>query len=75
MEQAHISHALMAMGSVSIDKSTCKIFEGLESTFHEAFASLAAVTAGCSGGVTAEYLSKIFCIPHNDAARTLSVTS
>jgi hypothetical protein len=63
------------MGSVSIDESTCKIFEGLESTCCEAFASLTAVTAGCSGGVSAEHLFKIFCIPHNDAARTLSVTS
>jgi hypothetical protein len=75
MEWAHISHALMAMGSVSIDKSPCKIFEGLESTLCEAFASLAAVTAGRSGGVSAEHLSKILCIPHNDAARMLSVTS
>jgi hypothetical protein len=65
----------MAMGSVSIDESTCEIFEGLESTFHEAFASLTAVTDGCIGGVSVEHLSKIFCIPHNDAARTLSVTS
>ncbi len=63
------------MGSVSIDKSTCKIFEGLESTLCEAFASLAAVTAGRSGGVSAEHHSKIFCISHNDAAKMLSVTS
>jgi hypothetical protein len=75
MEWAHISHALMAMGSVSIDKSTCKIFDGLESTLCEAFASLAAVTASHSGRVSSEHLSKIFCIPHDDAARTLSVTS
>jgi hypothetical protein len=75
MKRAHISHALMAMGSVSIGKSPCKIFEGLESTLRGAFASLTAVTAGRSGGVSAEHLSKIFCIPQDDATRTLSVTS
>jgi hypothetical protein len=50
MERAHISHSSMAMGSVSIDTSPCEIFEGLESILHDAFVSLAAVTAGCSGG-------------------------
>jgi hypothetical protein len=75
MERAHISHALMAMGSVPIDKSPCKIFEGLQSNLCEAFVSLAAVTAGRSGGVSAEHHSKIFCILHNDAARTLSANS
>jgi hypothetical protein len=75
MERAHISHALMAMGCVSIDNSPCEIFEELESTLCNAFVSLAAVTAGCSGGVSAEHLSKIFCIPHDDAARILLVMS
>jgi hypothetical protein len=75
VERAHISHASMAMGSVSIDNSECKIFEKFETNLCKAFASLAAVTAGRSGGVSAEHLSKIFCIPHDDAARTLSVTS
>ncbi len=75
MEQAHISHASMAMGCVSINNSPCEIFEGLESTLCDAFVPLTAVTAGCSGGVSAEHLSKIFCIPHDDAARTLLATS
>jgi hypothetical protein len=75
MERAHISHASMAMGSVSINNSSCEIFEGLESTHCNAFVSLTAATAGRSGGVSAEHLSKIFCIPHDDAARRLLVTS
>ena len=75
MERAHISHASMAMGSVSIDESECNLFEKFETTLRESFVSLAAVTAGRSGGVSAEHLSKIFCIPHDDAARMLSVTS
>jgi hypothetical protein len=75
MEWAHISHASMAMGSVSINDSLCEIFEELESTLCKAFVSLAAVMAGHSGGVSAEHLSKIFCIPHDDAERTLLVTS
>jgi hypothetical protein len=58
MEWAHTSHAFMAMGSVSIDNSPCKIFEGLESTLCNVFVSLTAVMAGCSGGVSAEHLSK-----------------
>ncbi len=75
MEQAHISHASMAMGSVSINDDACKIFVKFETTICHACASLAAVTAGQSGGVSAEHLSKIFCIPHDDAARTLLVTT
>jgi hypothetical protein len=73
MEWAHISHASMAIGSVSIDNSQCEIFKGLESTLCDTYVSLAAVLAGHSGGVSAEHLSKICCIPHNDAARTLLV--
>ncbi len=47
----------------------------MESTLCEAFPSLAAVTAGSSGGISAEHLSKIFCFTNNDATRMLSVTS
>jgi hypothetical protein len=75
MERPHISHASMAMGSVSIDDIACKIFEKFESTIRDVSASIAAVTAKRSGGVNAEQLSKIFCIPHDDAARTLLVTT
>ncbi len=75
MECAHISHASMAMGSESIDDDACKIFKKFESTIRDVSASIAAVTAKRSGGVNAEHLSKIFCIPHDDAARTLLVTT
>ena len=75
MERAHISHASMAMGSVSIVDDACEIFEKYEPTTRDKSASIAAVTAKRSGGVNAEHLSKIFCIPHDDAARTLSVTT
>jgi hypothetical protein len=75
MERAHISHASMAMGSVSINDSPCEIFEGFDSTLCDTFVTLAAVMTGHSGGVRAEHLSKIFCIPHDDAARTLLVAS
>ncbi len=65
MDWAHISHALMAMGSVSIDESPCKIFEGLESTLCEAFTftSLAAVTAGCSGELVLSIFPRNFAFP------------
>ena len=46
MERAQISHASMAMGSVSVNDDACQIFEKCESTLQDAFASLAAVTAG-----------------------------
>jgi hypothetical protein len=36
---------------------------------------LAAITAGKSGGVTVEQLAKVFCIPHDNAACTLTITS
>ena len=36
---------------------------------------MALVTAGKRSGVTAEHLSKVFCIPHDDAARTLPVAT
>jgi hypothetical protein len=75
MERAHISHASMAMGSVSINDNACTIFEKIEYNICDVSASIAAVTARLSGGVNAEHLSKIFCIPHDDAARTLSVTT
>lgn len=53
----------------------CEIFEKYEPTTRDKSTSIAAVTAKRSGGVNAEHLSKIFCIPHDDAVRTLSVTA
>jgi hypothetical protein len=72
LEHTHLSHAAMALGSLSIDNSPCEIFEGKTSTIASAYASLAAVTAGRSGGVTAEQLAKVFCIPHDNAVRDFS---
>jgi hypothetical protein len=40
-----------------------------------AFAIIAAVSAGRSKGVNAEHLAKVWCIPHDDAAWTIQVTS
>jgi hypothetical protein len=65
----------MAMGSVSVCNDLCEIFKAMTLSIATAFASLASVTAGKSSGVTAEQLSKVFCIPHDDAVRTLSATT
>jgi len=40
-----------------------------------AFATIAAVFAGKSTGVNAEHLAKVWCIPHDEAAQTLKVTT
>ena len=40
-----------------------------------AFTTLASVTVGKSSGVMAEQLLKVLCIPHDDAAWKLSVTT
>ena len=40
-----------------------------------AFATTAAVLAGKSKVISAEHLSKVWIIPHEDAARTLQVTT
>jgi hypothetical protein len=75
-ERAHMSHASMAMGSVSIDNSACDLFEAnLSSMLATAFASIAAVLAGKTKGISTEHLSKVWSIPHEDAARTLQVTT
>jgi len=39
------------------------------------FATIAAVSAGRSKGVNAKHLVKVWCIPHDEAAQTLRVTS
>jgi hypothetical protein len=39
------------------------------------FATIAAVLVGKSKGISAEHLSKVWGIPHEDAARTLQVTT
>ncbi len=74
-ERALISHVSMAMGSISVSNDSCAIFEAMPLSIAAAFTTLASVNAGKRSGVTAEQLSKVFCIPHDDAARTLSVTT
>ncbi len=74
-ENAHVSHATMAFGSVSKDDDACEIFESsVLEMLATAFATQA-VSAGRSKGVSAEHLSKVWCIPHDDAAHTLGVTT
>jgi hypothetical protein len=75
-ECAHMSHVSMALGSVSINDTACGIFmENTSAILTTAFATIAAVSAGRSKGVNAEHLAKVWCIPHDDAARTIQVTS
>jgi hypothetical protein len=75
-ENAHVSHAAMAFGSVSKDDGACEIFEArVLEMLATAFATIQAVSAGKSKGVSAEHLSKVWCIPHDDAACTLDVTT
>jgi hypothetical protein len=75
-ERAHMSHVSMALGSVSIDDTTCGIFmENASAMLTTAFATIAAVSAGRSKGVNTEHLAKVWCIPHDDAAWTIQVTS
>ncbi len=71
-----MSHAAMAFGSVSKDDNACEIFEArVSKMLATAFATIQAVSAGRSKGVSAEHLSKVWCIPHDDAACTLGVTT
>lgn len=64
-KRALMSTIGMAMGSTSFDDAGCDVFE----------ATIAAVTAGRSHGVTPEHLSKVWRIPYDDAVRTIEVTS
>ncbi len=75
-EHAHVSHAAMAIGSVSKDDAACEIFEArLSAIMTTVFATVQAVSARKSKGVNAKHLDKVWCIPHDNAARTLSVTT
>ncbi len=75
-ECTHASHAAVVMGITTIDDSSCELFlESALSQFESAFSTLAAVTAGRSRGVSDEHLAKVWMIPHDEAARTLQVTS
>jgi hypothetical protein len=73
-EHAHLSHAAMAIGSMTVDDHSCEIFETTTTALlTTAFATIGAVSAGKLKGVNAEHLAKVWCIPHDDAARTLMV--
>ncbi len=73
-KNAHVSHAAMAFGSVSKDDNACEIFEArVSEMLATAFATIQAVFARRSKGVSAEHLSKVWCIPHDDAAHALGV--
>jgi hypothetical protein len=75
-EQAHLSHAAMAMGSMTVDDHSCKIFESTTTALLAmAFTTIGAVSTGKSKGVNAEHLAKVWSIPHDDAVRTLMVTT
>ena len=68
---ARTSISAMALGSVTVDNSACELFDGPP----HGEASISAVTAGKPNGVSANHLAKLFSISHDDAARTLSVTT
>jgi hypothetical protein len=71
-----MSHVSMAMGSISIDDSACDRFEAnMSSMLATAFATIAAVLAGKTKGISTEHLSKVWSIPHDNAAHTLKVTT
>jgi hypothetical protein len=66
----------MAFGATTIDKSACDIFEAqLRDAIKEGFSTLLTVIAGKTQGVSAEHLAKIWRISHDNAARTLEVTT
>jgi hypothetical protein len=69
IDQALISRVSMAMGSMTAEDAACEIFEA------RVFSSVSAIAAGRSKGVTADHLVKIWCIPYDDAARTLEATT
>ena len=72
-ENATSSKVAMAMGSTTYDNSACELFEDVPVVAVDV--SISAVTAGKPGGVSAERLAKLFSISHDDATRTLSVTT
>ena len=75
-ENAHVSHSAMAFGSVSTNDDACEIFEArVSEMLSTAFATIQAVSAERSKGMSAEHLAKVWCIPHDDAACTLDVTT
>ena len=69
------SKVAMAMGSMTVNNMGCELFEAVEAAVADAIATISAVTAGNTTGVSAAHLSKIFRISHDEAERTLDATS
>ena len=65
----------MALRSVTKDDFRCELFEMIESAVAEAIATINTVQAGSTAGVSAEHLSKIFWISHEEAEKTIVATS
>ena len=88
-ECANITKVAMALGSMNASTNGCELFEETHGKpfpddGHTSPASgnkrsrdtmVSAITAGKPGGVSAEHLSKLFTISHDDAQRTLAVTT
>ena len=65
----------MSMESVTTNDAECELFEAIGSALVEADATIHAVQAGRTSGISAKHLSKIFWISHEEAAWTIDVTS
>ena len=65
----------MALGSVTKDDFGCELFEMIKSAVAEEISAIVAVTADSTAGVSAEHLSKIFRISHEEAEKTITATS
>ena len=68
-ERLEFSKIAMAMGSTTIDNSSCELFEATVT------AEVDATTAGKAKGITADALSKIWRIDHKTAEQTIAATS
>ena len=69
------SEVAMVMVSVTTNDVDCELFESIGSALADADATISAVLVRKSSGVSAEHLSKIFRISHEDAAMTIVVIS
>jgi hypothetical protein len=77
-DSAYISHLSMTFRSPTRNDESCDVFEtyvtALARLNHGAEGNIS-IAVGRSHEVTAEHLSKIWCIPFNHAVRTLEVTT
>ena len=58
-----------------MNAAECELFEAICSALAEADTTISAVRAGRTSGISAEHLPNIFWISHDEAARTIDVTS